>query len=342
MELATNNMANFPSHMLSDSMANPIWGLMDDLVDTKNEAINNFESEFYNEILNQSDSEIDSMHNDASENLPRLTENRSSVSEDENSINYPMTQNIDSQTCFPENIISQAASMGPYDMMPNRFDWSNFAQPNSTGVLTSFPSGNLTVGQTPESNAPRRSSFSGTSLGNLPEYPDLSNSRKRVYSWGDLSSTAMNMDGMDFSQSAHRSAANIQLQKNQDSFIDIMNQNNGKVPTIEEEFSSPASFTFEDGVDLEKDKKSKGASPKKSMKSANEPELPQTVVEKRLNRRRERNRLAARRSREKRTQFLHDLERVNQALQSENGALKSKLCEVLQELEILRSSASQR
>ncbi|KAK9768528.1 hypothetical protein K7432_000740 [Basidiobolus ranarum] len=66
----------------------------------------------------------------------------------------------------------------------------------------------------------------------------------------------------------------------------------------------------------------------------------QAVVERRLSRRRERNRLAARRSREKRNLFLRDLEQINQALSSENGALKASLCEAMQELQMLRAATS--
>ncbi|ORY02210.1 hypothetical protein K493DRAFT_312118 [Basidiobolus meristosporus CBS 931.73] len=70
------------------------------------------------------------------------------------------------------------------------------------------------------------------------------------------------------------------------------------------------------------------------------PKQSQTVVERRLSRRRERNRLAARRSREKRNQFLRELEQLNQSLNSENGALKASLCEALRELQILRAATS--
>ncbi|KAK9767190.1 hypothetical protein K7432_003189 [Basidiobolus ranarum] len=65
---------------------------------------------------------------------------------------------------------------------------------------------------------------------------------------------------------------------------------------------------------------------------------PQTVVERRLSRRRERNRLAARRSREKRNQFLRELEQLNQSLNNENGTLKASLCEALRELQMLRAA----
>ncbi|ORX90553.1 hypothetical protein K493DRAFT_380524 [Basidiobolus meristosporus CBS 931.73] len=64
----------------------------------------------------------------------------------------------------------------------------------------------------------------------------------------------------------------------------------------------------------------------------------QALIERRLSRRRERNRLAARRSREKRSQHLQELEQGNRALSSENAALKVRLYAAIQELQMLRAT----
>ncbi|ORX85497.1 hypothetical protein K493DRAFT_319953 [Basidiobolus meristosporus CBS 931.73] len=212
-----------------------------------------------------------------------------------------------------ENLINYQMNPGFNNDISQAVSMGAFEWDNTGNILTNFPT---------EPFNHRRSSFPDNSLA---DFPDLAQGRRRVVSWGDLE-TPMNLNNMDMSM--RRASISIPLPTDKSNSF------------MSEELSSPRSATFTTEDQVSSDNNSKPRESKPSTKAGDCEQ--QTVVEKRLNRRRERNRLAARRSREKRTQFLHDLERVNHALQSENSQLKTKLCDVLRELEVLRNAASQR
>ncbi|ORX96448.1 hypothetical protein K493DRAFT_314505 [Basidiobolus meristosporus CBS 931.73] len=310
MEFVSNNLTNFP-HLLTDPLPNPIWNFMEDLIETKAEGGHEFDT-FLNETLQQSDSENDSVHNTATEQVGI----RSSVSEDEASLNFPVTQEIGTQMCFSNELLSQDPSFGScYGMNTDRFEWSGFEQPAPPREPMVK---NPTLVECSPMSAHRRSSLPGDVAERLTDYPDMTNGRKRVFSWGDLDSTSAVLHDLDLSRAARRLSVNIPLQNTKSTFVNVSNTHSKVSPEPDRrqpEMNSPKTD------------------------ETNESDSQQNVVEKRLNRRRERNRLAARRSREKRTQFLRDLEGLNQALRNENNALKAKLCDVLQELEALRAAS---
>ncbi|ORX89991.1 hypothetical protein K493DRAFT_305312 [Basidiobolus meristosporus CBS 931.73] len=355
----------------------PIHTLMDQFANGKNGAMNEgaeFNPVFSADYLSNSDNDADPLHYDNS----NISDTHNSVSEDEFLMNYNFGSNVVTQPNFTHDMIAQSslAPSADFDsrLSSSKFDWSSFSNPGPNGPIPGVPMSNMPilVSNPFDPTSQRRSSLPGDSDGaDFAAIGDL-NHRKRVFSWADMNHTSYFGPDMDFAQSVRRSSVNIPLQdvRNHASY---MNPYAAKVPThlnlaqphphpapnssepnrhgfpLDEALSNSPSFPTEDVKHKTKSKKSRSAAmaapEKKHLPNGVDslgPEAPQqSVVERRLNRRRERNRLAARRSREKRTQFLRDLEGLNDSLRNENNALKGKLCEVLRELEMLRGSATQ-
>ncbi|KAK9759774.1 hypothetical protein K7432_016882 [Basidiobolus ranarum] len=342
--------------MITKPLPTPIHTLMEQFANGKNNTANDaheFAQVFPTDYLSNSDNDAEHVHNGHYDNS-NISDTHNSVSEDEFLMNYSFGSNVPTQPTFTHDMIAQAP---PYAfdsrLASNKFDWGNFH--DGQMPMNSMP---MLVHNTPDATSQRRSSLPGNGeTTDFPAITDLNPSRRRVFSWADMNHSNYFDSDMDFSQSVRRSSVSIPLQnmRNQ-AYLDTYTAKDSDHLTVsqpspsrnsfplDDDLSNSPSFPSEDAFkNKPKNKKFRGtdgSTPvKKGINGHNEGEEPevQTVVERRLNRRRERNRLAARRSREKRTQFLHDLEGLNDSLRSENNALKGKLCEVLRELEVLRS-----
>ncbi|ORX93963.1 hypothetical protein K493DRAFT_352913 [Basidiobolus meristosporus CBS 931.73] len=374
MDLDTNLLNTVSSHMITKPLPTPIRTLMEQFADGKSNPpneVNEFDQVFSTDYLSNSDNDAEQARNPAYD-ASKLSDRQNSVSEDEFLMNYNFGTNLATQPSFAHDMIAQSAIPPSYEFdhraTPSKFDWGNLSTGVAAGSIAGAPMGAMSLmPSSSDGSSQRRSSLPGNGVAaEFSAMADFNHNRKRVFSWADMNHSNLFGPDMDFAQSVRRSSVNIPLQNirnqvyldpygakdpgNPDGISQTHSASVRNTFPLDDALTHSPSFSLDDT--LKHDSKAKKlrenndpATHKKPLSShgrgdheTTEPDGQVSVIERRLNRRRERNRLAARRSREKRTQFLRDLEGLNDSLRNENNALKAKLCEVLRELEVLRAT----